>query len=31
MFAFEYTIIPFEGGYLKREFDEETGLYLWGL
>lgn len=29
VFALEYQIIPFHGGYFRRKMDDETGLYLW--
>ncbi|MEN2995178.1 MAG: PPC domain-containing DNA-binding protein [Thermodesulfovibrio sp.] len=29
VFAFEFEIIEFEGESFKREFDQETGLFLW--
>lgn len=29
VFAFEFEIVEFEGECFKREFDQETGLFLW--
>lgn len=29
VFAFEFEIIEFEGSPFQREFDENTGLFLW--
>ncbi|MCX8026844.1 MAG: DNA-binding protein [Thermodesulfovibrionales bacterium] len=29
VYALEYQIVPFYGGYFKRQLDDETGLYLW--
>lgn len=29
VYALEYQIIPFHGGYFKRKLDADTGLYLW--
>lgn len=31
VFAFEYIIFPFKGGKLIRDYDEDTGLFLWTL
>ncbi|MFQ3574321.1 MAG: DUF296 domain-containing protein, partial [Thermodesulfovibrionales bacterium] len=29
VYALEYEIVPFHGGFFKRRMDEGTGLYLW--
>ncbi len=29
VYAFEFEIIPFEGGSLTRTYDDATGLFLW--
>lgn len=29
VYALEYKIVPFHGGYFNRNLDSETGLYLW--